>query len=98
MLHKNGPKQLTIRFEKENKHTLTITIEDNGIGREQSTLINSKRTHHESFATSAIESRIQLLNQTKSCKLNIEIIDLKDKEQQPSGTKVIIFISLTHEA
>lgn len=97
LLHKIGPKKLTIHiYEKENK-LVVIEIVDNGIGRKQSAEINAKRSNHNSFAISAIDSRIHLMNQAKKSQLNITTIDLFDNNKNPEGTKIIIEISLTHE-
>ncbi|CAG5081697.1 histidine kinase [Parvicella tangerina] len=92
LLHKEGQKKLTISvFNSSNE--LTIEITDNGIGREASSRINQKKQRkHESFASSAIEERIQLINQTSPHKISIHFDDLMNQSQQPSGTKVTLTI------
>lgn len=93
LLHKKGAKRLSIKFEQNENKTITCTIEDNGIGREVSHHINEKKViKHNSFATTAIHERIDLINKNLSKNIHIEIIDLKDGET-PLGTKVIITLN-----
>jgi ligand-binding sensor domain-containing protein/two-component sensor histidine kinase len=91
--HKKGPKELklTVNYNEEN-HTIEIQIKDNGVGRVKSQSINlSNPTHHQSFATSAIEKRIRLLNHEQKNIVGVEIIDNFEGETA-LGTTVIIRI------
>lgn len=94
LLHKtDGLKVLNIDFEI--KDLLICTITDNGIGRENSEKIKirqGKKTT--SFATSATQKRLEILNQTHQQKIGLEIIDLKENETA-IGTKVVIRIPFT---
>jgi hypothetical protein len=94
LLHKTeGLKVLTIDFEI--KDLLICTITDNGIGRENSEKIKARQGKKTtSFATSATQKRLEILNQTHQQKIGLKIIDLKEKET-PIGTKVIIYIPFT---
>ena len=91
--HKTGPKRLTILVSlSEVDGVLMIEISDNGIGRKASTLLNTQhRMDHQSFASAAIEKRIQLLNFEKKDVVGIEIRD-NFEGAVPSGTTVIIRI------
>lgn len=94
LLHKVGPKKFIISFVK-NKKTLQIKIDDNGIGRQKSSELNSiKSKKHQSFATEAMQNRIDLLNKNKSKKISINYIDKINENQQPTGTTVIIEIPI----
>lgn len=92
LLNKKGEKKLIVSIRKEVSH-LYCEIEDNGIGREQAKKLNEKRTKkHESTAMLAIGERLELLNKDKEKKLSIHIVDLKDNQGMPLGTKVQVVI------
>ncbi|MBP9793097.1 MAG: histidine kinase, partial [Flavobacterium sp.] len=93
LLHRLGAKKLTILFTKQSNFTLICEIEDNGIGRAASSQINIKRKH-QSFATKASQNRLDLLNQSTSEKIDLQIIDLYDSDNIASGTKVILSIPI----
>jgi LytS/YehU family sensor histidine kinase len=88
LLHKQNDRKLWLEFFVENGN-LKINVIDNGIGRERSSEINSTRSdEHKSYATSAIQKRIELLNQNNTRKIAVKYFDLE------SGTKVEILINL----
>ena len=92
LLHKKDNRQLNIDFEMDGD-TLVCTVADNGIGRKQSTLLNAKKLKkHKSFATSATQNRIELLNVGRDKDITMEIIDLEDENKKALGTKVVIRI------
>ncbi|ESU29561.1 hypothetical protein FLJC2902T_00260 [Flavobacterium limnosediminis JC2902] len=96
LLHKHGEKLLHIIFEKTND-ILKISIDDNGIGRKKSAELNAvKNKNHKSFATKAIQSRVELLNQYTQKNISIDYIDKVNQENQPEGTTVIFTIPITH--
>lgn len=87
LLHKKENKQLTITFKKEQNYIVAL-IEDNGVGRKRSAEIkNRSGLKHKSFAVSATQKRLDLLNQEKEHKIKIEIIDLVN-ENEATGTLV----------
>lgn len=95
LLHKEGEKHLSIKFDKENKY-LKVTIEDNGIGRKKSEELNKiKDANHASYATQANLKRLEILNKDLENSKPIEIIDLLDKNNLPQGTKVILYIPIS---
>lgn len=95
LFHKKGQKNLAIQFCQSLKDNyLEITIDDNGIGRALSQQLNTQRRKHESFAISAIERRINLLNQSLNRKIEIAIIDKVDSLKNAIGTKVTISIPI----
>jgi len=95
LLHKKENKRLLIFFTKD-AGLLICRIRDNGVGRKISSEINQKRNKlHNSFATSANQKRIDLLNETYKKLLSVEIIDLYEKETA-IGTEVIVKIPLNY--
>lgn len=97
LLHKTEFKNLNIIFSK-NENKIRITIDDNGIGRQKSAELNAiKNKNHQSFATHAMQNRVELLNQNKTNKITINFIDKQNQSQQSMGTTVVIEIPLnTH--
>lgn len=94
LLHKKGGGKIDISFEKS-LNELYISVEDDGIGREQSAAINKMRKgKHKSFATSALQKRIELINKSSENKLSFGYTDIHDENGQPSGTLVKIVIPL----
>ncbi|MFK7948131.1 MAG: histidine kinase [Saprospiraceae bacterium] len=94
LLHKlNGVKTLAIDFKL--KDALICTIVDNGIGRKEANKIKLRQGQQAtSFATSATQKRLDILNQTYQQKIGLEIIDLYEDEKAV-GTKVILRIPFT---
>lgn len=94
LLNKKGTKKVRIHFTLIENKFLQISIVDNGIGREQSNLLNLQRKDKpKSFATKAIENRIDLLNKQSKNQISIRIDDLKD-QGLPVGTAVFLIIPL----
>jgi len=92
LLHKEGTKKLAVHFIIENK-VLFITIDDNGIGREKSGELNAiKNRNHTSFATEAMQNRIDILNKTRLKPIKLSYVDKKNPYGQASGTIVNIEI------
>lgn len=88
--HKQGSKQLTFAISKNNSGII-LEISDNGIGRAASHELQKNKTlNHQSFATSAIEKRIELLNKNSQLVV-VTTIDLLENEK-PTGTKINITI------
>ncbi len=95
LLHKDGKKQLSIKFYTK-QSSLYCIIQDNGIGIKASSLINNTNFHHQSFATSAIQERINLMNSNREEKISIKTINLHDEKGAPCGTRVIVQIPLDY--
>jgi len=95
LLHKKGDKKITIEFLKI-ENMLQISIEDNGIGREKSAALNAiKNKNHQSFATNAMQNKIELLNKNRNRKISIHIKDKLNQNLQSMGTIVEIIIPFT---
>ncbi|NJM78769.1 MAG: histidine kinase [Flavobacterium sp.] len=93
LLHKNSIGKLTISFDKIDKNSTKITVEDNGIGRKKAMELKSKQAlKNKSHGLKITQDRIDLLNQSQNLKTTSTIIDLKDYNQYPIGTKVELLI------
>lgn len=99
LLHKTGPKKLSIRFEKDKLGSdLRVVIEDNGIGRSVSAEINARNGKKpRSFASQATAERISLLSQLQSRSIECKFTD-KKSEQGAEGTRVDIVFPLEQKA
>ncbi len=92
LFHKKDNRILEISFVKQNNNLLVI-IRDNGIGRKQSAQINKMQNKkHKSFATSALQQRISLINKSSNKKISLKYTDLYNKNKQAEGTLVEIKI------
>lgn len=89
LFHKKGIRNLkvNISYDDSQKEYIRIEIDDDGIGRTRSREINKTlNANHKSFAGSALESRVDLINQTIDKKISLFVIDKEDQ----GGTTVII--------
>lgn len=96
LLHKKEDKQLHLNFKLNQTHqVLVCEIIDNGVGRKTASEIKKNRTeYHKSFASSANQKRVNLLNKAQHKKIEVSIEDLYNPNQIASGTKVLIVIHL----
>lgn len=95
LLHKSGEKHLQIDFYFTD--LLECIIQDNGIGREQSKLINQRqRKDHESFASKAMKKRFELLEHLMEGDFGYDFEDIQ-KNDVLIGTKVKLRIPIQHE-
>ncbi len=93
LMHKNGGGHLDIALSVEGK-ILTSTITDNGIGRREAALFNSKTAEKEkSMGMKITVERLALLNQTIDQKSFFDIDDIVDDDGNTSGTKVELKIN-----
>ncbi|SFU28090.1 Y_Y_Y domain-containing protein [Pustulibacterium marinum] len=91
--HKKGPKHLEITCTQKDIF-LEVCIDDNGIGREASQIINQRnRPHHNSFATQASDKRIEIVNNQQQQKICVTYLD-KEANGMSLGTQVCISIPL----
>ena len=98
--HKQDDRKLKIRFDcNPDSDVLYVEIDDNGIGRKKSSEINSNRPgYHQSFAHSATEKRLEILNHSGKYPIGVSITDKENERQQSTGTLVKINIPVTrHE-
>ncbi len=89
-------KTLSINLEKENSSYVNIDIIDNGIGRERSAEIKSKKVHkRDSIGIALTEERLALFSKGYVNKHLINFTDLFDENNLPIGTMVSLKISLS---
>ena len=93
LMHKSGYKQLDIKVELL-EDVWCFTIDDNGIGRKASEIINQKIKKHISFATKAIDNRVKLISKLTNIVIDIEVIDKKSIEDDSLGTRIKIYIPI----
>lgn len=93
LLHKKGLRKLNVYFQKKDEY-LECVVEDNGIGRVKSSEMNRKKQKYKSFAISATQKRLDLLNYGNKKAIQSEIIDLYNEEGLAVGTKVVIRIPM----
>jgi len=87
---------ILVEFRKKGDQ-LICTIEDDGIGIDQSTKMkNGKNGAHQSVSIANIQKRIELLNRKHDLQSSISIKD-KNLEEEYSGTGTIVSITLPLE-
>ena len=87
---KNGAGSILVDFY-QNGDLLRCTVADNGVGREKAQQIQMDLGNaHSSKGMSITAKRIASLNALSGGKITVVIEDLKDKDNQATGTKVII--------
>jgi len=91
IVHGIGPKkeggEIQIHISAKNNNALRCVITDNGIGRGASTI----KEHH-SLGTEIVTKRLSLLSD--EVEGTITYTDLKNAEQEPTGTKVELIIPI----
>jgi len=86
---------IKINVTKQNA-MIKCTVEDNGIGRQDIISIDRDGDKkHKSLGLKIIRERLSIINQLKKVKAAINIFDLKDAENKPSGLRVELL--LPHE-
>ena len=90
LLHKLNNRKLHIEAKIIQQNKLQITVEDNGIGREQSEKLKRPNQQHKPFATKANEERVHLYKNKLKRDIAIITNDLYDENGVAAGTKVVI--------
>lgn len=94
LMHKRGRGQIVVKLEQQEHHIKCI-VEDNGIGREKAKEFKSKnKVTHKSVGMMITKERLEILNKVNKSDLSIKIIDKKDKDNNPCGTRVEIFVPI----
>ena len=89
--------KLKIGMERS-KDVLTVSIEDNGIGRKLALSFNKYR-RHKPISMQLTRERLSALNQLYGYETaSVTITDLFDEQNQPAGTRVDIRIPINTEA
>lgn len=91
---KLGPKDLKLSVEVADA-MLKICITDNGIGREKSREIRSRKLlNRKSYGLKLTEERLQIFDPGNTSGSEFEIVDLKDSNGNAIGTKVIVLLAI----
>lgn len=90
LLHKSSNRKLVVNAQIIPQNKLQITVEDNGVGRQESETIKRPNKQHKPFATKANQERVHLYKNKLKQDITIVVEDLYHKDQTPSGTKVVI--------
>src|SRR5688572_26888373 len=81
----------------QNADELLCTVEDNGVGRERAKALRDKSLiNNKSLGMKITEERLRLLSRKRSEHF-IEITDLKDVLNHPSGTRVVLHIPIAEQ-
>ena len=93
LVPKKGDCFLSIRFSKMSEGKLLCEIEDNGVGRQFSAKMKQERGgSHKSYGMSITRRRLETLTKISNEDFSVEIIDLYDDDDLPSGTRVDLII------
>ncbi|MBN1639207.1 MAG: tetratricopeptide repeat protein [Ignavibacteriales bacterium] len=79
----------------QNENNLVCTIEDNGIGREESAKRRMASKKYKSIGQRNVERRIQLINKLYRTNFRVSINDLKNEKSEPQGTRVELNILIS---
>ncbi len=92
IMHKGIKGMINIRFNLIN-NVILFELQDNGIGRKKAKELKKNSDEpHKSIGTAITEERISILNKKNRKKIKLNIIDLKDKNDNAQGTKVVVSI------
>ena len=90
---RKGELKIDISIES---NLLKVVIEDNGIGRVKSNQFKRESIHH-SVAMKLTEERLEMINKMENTE-NVKVLvsDLHDEKLRACGTRVELFLPLTH--
>lgn len=91
LMNKHDKRILVLRV-KQLSNVIEIIIEDNGIGREQASLLRKNIPKYKSMGMDINDERIKLLSQANDLHIQIMIEDKKSGNGKALGTKVTIHI------
>ncbi|MFL9484288.1 DUF3856 domain-containing protein [Chitinophagaceae bacterium LWZ2-11] len=92
LMHKEAGGIVNIHIAQSSDYSmLIITIADNGVGRVKAAELKSKSFNkHTSYGTLVTAERLALLNEKYQSGAEVQISDLEDEDNRPSGTLVTI--------
>lgn len=89
--HKADGGQVWVHARLNSDDLLEIAIEDNGVGRTQAAALKKDHANrHNSFSTQANAERIQHVAAATGQQASVTVIDKKDAQQRPRGTRVVL--------
>jgi len=93
LMNKEGIRMLTLSIIRDNTY-IKIEIDDNGIGREQASLLRKNTLKYQSMGMSINNDRINLLGKTNDFFIEIQVEDKKTVMDVSEGTRVVIRIPI----
>ncbi len=94
LVNLNRKGNLTLTFEQHNDIIRGI-VDDDGIGRKAAGQLKESVPHgHISRGTQLIDDRIKTLNYIRDNNIAVEIIDKKNKNNEPEGTRIVVSIPI----
>lgn len=94
IMHKpeGGNIHVDVQLDEPN-HLLLIRVKDDGIGRKMAAELKSKSAiSHKSYGMKISDDRMKILNEKYGLKAQVEVLDLHNENNQPTGTQVNIRI------
>ncbi len=92
---KKGEKNIKLSVTKTKNDFVTISIADNGIGREAAQLIaKNKIVKRKSIGITLTKNRLANFVKDFKNSFTVHFMDLKDQYENPSGTEVVLHIPL----
>ncbi|MFO0321935.1 MAG: two-component regulator propeller domain-containing protein [Bacteroidota bacterium] len=90
---KEGQGNIEIEIQIVNQF-IKISIKDDGIGRVKSQSLKSLQpgARHKSLGMKITKERVRILNSIYHSNLNVNIIDLYDKNNNPLGTQIDLYV------
>ena len=96
LLHKQDQGKLYVRFERNGNNSLIVKVEDNGVGRQKAKELEGNHDFKKkSYGMQISKDRIEIINRLYKYKTSVNVIDLKDQNDDPSGTRIVLEIPLT---
>ncbi len=98
LMHKKGKGHLMLSFSKR-ESMVACTIDDDGVGRNKAAEMKSMTaTKYKSMGMGITRDRIEIMNRMDTLGIRVEVIDKKDADGKPAGTRVKLFIPGENES
>jgi ligand-binding sensor domain-containing protein len=92
LMQKEGEGTIAISIKKQDEEFLSISITDDGIGREKAAELKSKSATHNSHGLKVTSQRIEMMNKLNSTSAHVNVFDLHDEQGRATGTRVELII------
>lgn len=93
LLNKGENGHLSLKVTSVGPSELQVIVEDNGIGRQKASDLKSKSTlKQKSYGMKITNDRIKAMNQLYDSRASVQIQDMHDAQNEPTGTRVVLNI------
>jgi LytS/YehU family sensor histidine kinase len=90
---KEGEKRIHLHVSRERSSYINITITDNGVGREESEKMKERRVlKRKSVGIDITRERLANFSKDFQNSFQVDIVDLYDENNKPSGTQIVLHI------